>query len=173
MKWLDGYAGDRACLCHHSQFLPYCAPGVSGHSRPWSESVGLVGRQPPFVGDDERAHKRLEFAAGTGVRARLSDIFEALADPTRRHLVEALAQREASATELASELPVTRQAVAKHLGALRDAGLVDSRKSGRETLYQLNPAPLDQAVAWIASVGGEWDARLERLRAHLRAPRRD
>ena len=81
--------------------------------------------------------------ARLGVRPRLSDIFDALADPTRRHLVEALAQREASATQLASELPVTRQAVAKHLVALRDAGLVDSRKSGRETLYQLNPAPLD------------------------------
>jgi DNA-binding transcriptional ArsR family regulator len=103
----------------------------------------------------------------------LSDIFDALADPTRRHLVEMLAQREASATELASGLPVTRQAVAKHLVALREAGLVDSRKSGRETLYQLNPAPLGQAVAWITSVGDEWDARLARLRGHLRRPRRD
>jgi len=103
----------------------------------------------------------------------LSDVFDALADPTRRHLVEALAQREASATQLASELPVTRQAVTKHLVALRDAGLVDSRRSGRETLYQLNPAPLDQAVAWIASVGDEWDARLARLRGHLRTPRGD
>ena len=107
----------------------------------------------------------------------MSDIFDALfnalADPTRRHLVEALAQREASATQLASELPVTRQAVAKHLVALRRRRARRSRKSGRETLYQLNPAPLDSAVAWIASVGGEWDARLERLRGHLKAPRRD
>ena len=101
-------------------------------------------------------------------------VFSALSDPTRRTVVEALATREtATATELASELPVTRQAVAKHLVALREAGLVESRKSGRETLYQLNPAPLDSAVAWIASVGGEWDARLERLRGHLKAPRRD
>ena len=105
---------------------------------------------------------------------RVSRVFDALGDPGRRSLVEAVASRgSATATELASELPVTRQAVAKHLVSLRDAGLVDSRKSGRETLYQLNPAPLDQAVAWIASVGGEWDARLERLRGHLRAPRRD
>jgi ArsR family transcriptional regulator, cadmium/lead-responsive transcriptional repressor len=100
-------------------------------------------------------------------------VFAALADPTRREVIGRLAQEPASASRLAGELPVTRQAVAKHLVALRDVGLVDSRKSGRETLYQLNPAPLDQAVAWIASVGSEWDARLERLRGHLRAPHRD
>ena len=99
----------------------------------------------------------------------MSDVFEALADPTRRHLVEALARREASATELAADLPVTRQAVAKHLTALRAAGLVESRRSGRETLYRLEPGPLDHAVAWIARVGDEWDARLERLREHLRS----
>jgi DNA-binding transcriptional ArsR family regulator len=102
----------------------------------------------------------------------LSDVFDVLGDPTRRHLVEALALREASATELAAELPVTRQAVAKHLTAMRDAGLVESRKSGRETLYRLDPQPLDEAVAWIAHVGGEWDARLSRLRDHLGSTRR-
>jgi DNA-binding transcriptional ArsR family regulator len=102
----------------------------------------------------------------------LSDVFDVLADPTRRHLVEALALREASATELAAELPVTRQAVAKHLTAMRNAGLVESRKSGRETLYRLDPEPLDEAVAWIARVGGEWDARLTRLRGHLGTTRR-
>ena len=100
----------------------------------------------------------------------MTDVFDALADPTRRHLVEALALREASATELAAELPVTRQAVAKHLTALREVGLVESRKSGRETLYRLDPAPLDDAVVWIEHVGGEWDARLARLRDHLEAP---
>ena len=100
----------------------------------------------------------------------MTDEFSALGDPNRRRLVEALSeQREASATQLASELPVTRQAVAKHLGALREAGLVDSRRSGRETLYRLNPGPLDDAVAWIARVGGEWDERLVRLRRHLEA----
>ena len=100
----------------------------------------------------------------------MTDVFDALADPTRRHLVEALALREASATELAAELPVTRQAVAKHLTALREVGLVESRRNGRETLYRLDPAPLDDAVVWIEHVGGEWDARLARLRDHLEAP---
>jgi DNA-binding transcriptional ArsR family regulator len=97
----------------------------------------------------------------------VTDVFSALADPNRRHLLEALAQHDASATELASRLPVTRQAVAKHLAALRDAGLVDSRRAGRETLYSLNARPLEDAVAWIVRVGDEWDVRLDALRRHL------
>jgi DNA-binding transcriptional ArsR family regulator len=95
----------------------------------------------------------------------VTDVFGALGDPTRRHIVESLTRGEASATQLAADLPVTRQAVAKHLAALRDAGIVESRRDGRETLYRVNPAPLDAAAAWIVRVGGEWDARLERLRA--------
>ena len=95
----------------------------------------------------------------------MSEVFDALGDPTRRHIVESLAQGEASATQLAAELPVTRQAVAKHLTALREAGLVESRRQGRETLYRVNAEPLDAAAAWIVRVGGELDARLERLRS--------
>ena len=94
----------------------------------------------------------------------MSDVLDALGDPTRRHIVESLSRQEASATQLASELPVTRQAVAKHLTALREAGVVDSRKQGRETLYRVNSEPLDEAAAWIVRVGGAWDARLARLR---------
>jgi len=97
----------------------------------------------------------------------VTDVFAALADPNRRHLLEALARSEASATQLASDLPVTRQAVAKHLAALRDAGLVESRRAGRETLYSLNPGPLDDALAWITRVGDEWDTRLDALRRHV------
>lgn len=94
----------------------------------------------------------------------MTDVFDALGDPTRRHIVESLARGEASATQLAAGLPVTRQAVAKHLTALREAGLVESRRHGRETLYRVNAEPLDAAAAWIVRVGGEWDVRLERLR---------
>ena len=94
----------------------------------------------------------------------MSDVLDALGDPTRRHIVESLSRQEASATQLAAELPVTRQAVAKHLTALRDAGLVDSRRQGRETLYRVNTEPLDASAAWIVRVGGQWDARLDRLR---------
>jgi DNA-binding transcriptional ArsR family regulator len=94
-------------------------------------------------------------------------IFAALADPTRREVMGRLAREPASASRLALELPVTRQAVAKHLAALRDAGLVESRRAGRETLYSLNPGPLDDALAWITRVGDEWDTRLAALRRHV------
>ena len=99
----------------------------------------------------------------------MTDVFAALADPNRRHLLEALARNEASATQLAAGLPVTRQAVAKHLTALREAGLVESRRAGRETLYTLNAGPLEGALDWIVRVGGEWDVRLAALRSHLRS----
>ena len=101
----------------------------------------------------------------------MSEVFNALGDPTRRHIVESLSRQEASATQLAAELPVTRQAVAKHLSALRDAGLVESRREGRETLYQLNTDPLEAAAAWIVRVGGEWDKRLARLERLVRSRR--
>jgi DNA-binding transcriptional ArsR family regulator len=99
-------------------------------------------------------------------------VFDALADPNRRYVLEVLAGREtATATELATELPVTRQAVAKHLAALSDAGLVESRRAGRETRYELTPAPLAEAMDWMASVGAEWDTRLAALRRHLKRRR--
>jgi len=92
-------------------------------------------------------------------------ILNALSDPTRRALLETIASRpDATATELAAELPITRQAVLKHLGALADAGLVDRERSGREVHYRVTPAPLSDAVSWMADVGGQWDERLARLR---------
>jgi DNA-binding transcriptional ArsR family regulator len=95
-------------------------------------------------------------------------VFGALADPNRRYVLEALAGREtATATELAAELPVTRQAVAKHLAALNEAGLVESHREGRETRYELTPAPLGAAMDWMAGVGADWDSRLAALRRHL------
>jgi DNA-binding transcriptional ArsR family regulator len=69
-----------------------------------------------------------------------------------------------TATELSAELPITRQAVAKHLGALREAGLVGSDRSGRETRYRLTPEALSDAASWIERVGAEWDARLDDLK---------
>ncbi len=99
---------------------------------------------------------------------RVGPVFSALSDANRRFVVEALAERgEATATELASELPVTRQAVSKHLHALRDAGLVEASRAGRETRYRLTPEPLSEASSWIDRVGDQWDARLAALRRHL------
>jgi DNA-binding transcriptional ArsR family regulator len=101
-------------------------------------------------------------------RSLLPDVFDALGDPSRRFLLETLSARgEATATELAAELPVTRQAVSKHLAALARAGLVTSERAGRETQYRVTPAPLEDAIEWMARVGGEWDVRLARLRKHL------
>ena len=99
-------------------------------------------------------------------------VFAALADANRRHLLRYLSEQEsATATELAAELPVTRQAVAKHLAALSAAGLVEGRKRGREVRYRLTPEALDEAMTWIAAVGERWDERLARLRAHVEASR--
>jgi DNA-binding transcriptional ArsR family regulator len=73
-------------------------------------------------------------------------------------------------TELARVLPVTRQAVAKHLAALGDAGLVEAEREGRESRYRLTPAPFEAAALWMAALGAEWDRRLDALRAMLEAP---
>jgi DNA-binding transcriptional ArsR family regulator len=99
---------------------------------------------------------------------REDSVFSALSDPGRRRLLETLAGCEsASLTELAAQLPVTRQAVSKHLATLGEAGLVESARAGRETRYRLTPKPLGEALAWMEKVGDQWDERLARLRDHL------
>ena len=90
-------------------------------------------------------------------------VFGALADATRRRLLSALAEHPATATELSTDLPISRQAVVKHLGALADAGLVTRERTGREVRYSVTPAPLSGAVSWIATVGAQWDDRLATL----------
>jgi DNA-binding transcriptional ArsR family regulator len=95
---------------------------------------------------------------------RIGAVFAALADPTRRQVVQALSrQPELTASRLAGELPMTRQAVTKHLAALDRAGLVRGRREGREQRYTLTPAPLADAMAWMDDVGAQWDARLAKL----------
>jgi ArsR family transcriptional regulator, cadmium/lead-responsive transcriptional repressor len=95
-------------------------------------------------------------------------VFAALADPTRRQVVQSLsAGATVTASGLAAELPITRQAVTKHLVALDHAGLVEAERRGRETHYRLTPEPLTEAASWMAAVGGQWDDRLASLRTHL------
>ena len=97
-----------------------------------------------------------------------SAVFGALSDPTRRALLQTIAGHPAAtATELASDLPISRQAVLKHLTALADAGLLDRERSGREVRYRVTPAPLSDAVSWMADVGGQWDERLSALKRHF------
>jgi DNA-binding transcriptional ArsR family regulator len=98
----------------------------------------------------------------------LGPVFAALSDAGRRRLIEVLARRDsATQRELAAELPVSRQAVSKHLAALEEAGLVETTRSGRNTHYRLTPGALEAAVSWIERVGSEWDERLAALRDHL------
>jgi DNA-binding transcriptional ArsR family regulator len=92
-------------------------------------------------------------------------VFAALADPTRRRVLRMVAERgPTSATLLERELPVTRQAIVKHLVVLSRAGLVTGQRRGQEVRYALVPEPLDDVATWIAEIGSRWDERLARLR---------
>jgi DNA-binding transcriptional ArsR family regulator len=108
-------------------------------------------------------------AATRDAEAAAGAVFGALSDPTRRALLSTIAEHPAAtATELASQLPISRQAVLKHLNALTEAGLLDRTRSGREVRYQFTPAPLSDAVSWMTQVGAEWDERLKVLGRQLR-----
>ena len=99
--------------------------------------------------------------AGSAV-VRVDGVLEALGDPTRRIVVELLAAGGGrTATSLAGELPVTRQAVVQHLAVLREAGLVDSRREGREVRFELRSTALTATAAWMADVAAAWDGRLK------------
>lgn len=102
-------------------------------------------------------------------------VLSALADPTRRQVLDVIASRgEATATALAAELPVTRQAIVKHLAVLDRAGLVIGRRQGREVLYSVEPERMDELAQWLAGRAATWDARLARLKrlAESRPPNR-
>jgi DNA-binding transcriptional ArsR family regulator len=112
----------------------------------------------------------------TDAEARAGAVFDALADPTRRAVLRNVAEQgPLTATEVAAKLPVTRQAVTKHLAVLRDAGLVAPERIGRELRYSATPAPMVDAGQWLGRTGSAWDDRLARLaaRARVRAQSRD
>jgi DNA-binding transcriptional ArsR family regulator len=95
-------------------------------------------------------------------------IFEALADPTRRQLLEQLrSSGPLSLGVLAKHQPMSRQAVAKHLHVLSDAGLVSTWRQGRERLHALDPEPLREVDDWLAPYAAAWDKRLARLKKHV------
>jgi DNA-binding transcriptional ArsR family regulator len=98
-------------------------------------------------------------------RDAAGQVLAALADPTRREILEALAARgEASATVLAAGLPVSRQAVVKHLAVLDAAGLVAAHRRGREVRHVVRPERLTSMARWMAAVAAEWDGRLEAIK---------
>jgi len=93
------------------------------------------------------------------------ELWSAVGDPTRRRMLDLLLIAGAgTATTLSDKLPVTRQAVAKHLGVLDRVGLVHVTPSGRERRYEVDEAQLAHAVAQLSSVGATWDARLRRIK---------
>jgi DNA-binding transcriptional ArsR family regulator len=98
-------------------------------------------------------------------------VFDALADPTRRRIVERLGRAPASAGEIADGLPVTRQAVVKHLVVLEEAGLVRGERDGRRVVFRLTPGPFAQAAGWMHDVGAAWDRRLDKLARRVSKPR--
>jgi ArsR family transcriptional regulator, cadmium/lead-responsive transcriptional repressor len=92
-------------------------------------------------------------------------LWTAVADPTRRRLLDLLLERgEATATSLALELPVSRQAVAKHLAVLDRNGLVDGTREGREVRYAVRPERLEEARRRMADVAAEWERRLDAIK---------
>jgi DNA-binding transcriptional ArsR family regulator len=94
-------------------------------------------------------------------------VHEALADPTRRRLVELLAEGERAAGELAGEFDVSRPAVSRHLRVLREAGLVTWRGDAQRRIYSLEPKPLEELDAWLEPLRRFWVGRLDDLDQHL------
>jgi DNA-binding transcriptional ArsR family regulator len=107
--------------------------------------------------------------AGADREAIAGAVFAALADPTRRAVLQEVAARgPLTATELAGRVPVTRQAIAKHLGVLADAGLVTAGRAGRENRFTAASGPLADAERWLRDAGNAWDGRLVRLQEQVR-----
>lgn len=106
--------------------------------------------------------------AGCIIARMALPVFDALADPTRRELLDRLRERgPLSLTALAIDQPMTRQAVAKHLDTLDRAGLITVRRRGRERLHALRAEPLREVDDWLAPYAAAWDERLARLKTHL------
>ena len=110
----------------------------------------------------------------SSLAAEADELLSAVADPTRRRVLDVLLGRgEATATMLAGELPVTRQAVAKQLAVLDRAGLVEGRRRGREVRYAVRPQQLDVASRSMAQVAAQWDRRLAAIKRIAEAAARE
>ncbi|MBV8106356.1 MAG: winged helix-turn-helix transcriptional regulator [Hyphomicrobiales bacterium] len=101
-------------------------------------------------------------------RARANaDVFRAIADPTRRAILDRLRAGPANAGALAADFDQTRPAISKHVKVLRDARLVVETRSGRERYYKLNPVPLQAVVGWVEGYRSFWQSSLSRLKRNL------
>jgi DNA-binding transcriptional ArsR family regulator len=99
--------------------------------------------------------------------AAAQDVFRAIADPTRRAILDRLRAGPAPVNDLAADFDQTRPAISKHLRVLRDARLVSERRVGRERLYALEPARLQRAAGWLEGYRTFWQHNLDRLKRHL------
>jgi DNA-binding transcriptional ArsR family regulator len=97
-------------------------------------------------------------------------VFVALADPTRRHVLELLGRSPTTASALAREMPVTRQGILKHLSVLRDSGLVAGVRTGREVRFHVRPESLVATASWMTSLAATWDERLALLKRQAEQP---
>ncbi|MCQ6560066.1 ArsR/SmtB family transcription factor [Paenibacillus mendelii] len=91
------------------------------------------------------------------------DVFQAIADPTRRSLLKLLVDQEMPVTVISGHYPMSRTAVSKHLRVLAEAGLVKERKVGRETRYRLDPEPLQELKRWLSYYERYWENKLSAL----------
>src|SRR5918992_2851530 len=107
---------------------------------------------------------------GMAVQADLDQTLMALADPTRRAILQRLSHGEARVTELARPFAMSLNSVSKHIRVLERAQLVRRRRAGREHLMSFNPKPLDEAAAWIDRQRAFWTARLDALERELNKP---
>lgn len=98
----------------------------------------------------------------------MSTVFRAIADPTRREILDSLARHEESVMEIAKYFDMSLPAVSQHLKILQKAGLISAHREGRYIFYRLNPTPLRQVSDWVGSYERFWRTRLHALRAHLR-----
>src|SRR3954463_5473531 len=96
-----------------------------------------------------------------------SDVFRAIADPTRRALLDRLRAGPAPVNELAADFEQSRPAISKHLRVLREARLVREERVGRERLYQLQPAPLQRVAGWVEGYRSFWQRSFEQLKSYL------
>ena len=104
------------------------------------------------------------------MRSHMDQTLMALADPTRRAILQRLSQGEARVTDLAQPFAISLNSVSKHIRMLERADLVRRRRAGREHLLSFNPRPLDEAAAWIEAQRAFWTARLDALERELSKP---
>ena len=100
-------------------------------------------------------------------RATAPDVFRAIADPTRRAILDRLRAGPAPVNDLAADFDQSRPAISKHLRVLRESKLVSERRVGRERYYSLEPAPLQRAAGWLEGYRSFWQRNLDRLKRHL------